>query len=297
MKQLPLLVTLTPDAPPAGFEGRFRLVHLVEPAEHLDPTAACEAALGLQLPPVVVLLGGRVAAAFGAPHLPAEAWIDCRGSVLSVLPDEDPDGARRLLREALDQQAAHDHAAEQDRTGRPLRQALARNDHEAALLALEPLCRGSIRGLRASGLDQDDLLQAARAGCWRALTTYRGDRRNLRNVLGWCGLLARRSAVDLVRSARRRQPDSDHIELDGVDERFAHTGPGPAQLAETRDELRTVVSTLGGLPSRDSVAMRLTAVHGMTQAEAGQAVGVAAKTINVAVWRARRALREARDAA
>jgi RNA polymerase sigma factor (sigma-70 family) len=213
--------------------------------------------------------------------------------------------------------------AHQDQT---LRQALARGDHHTALQRLERTCAAAVHGLHGPGLDDDDLLQAARIGALRALQNFDRDSHHRKgivaHVIGYVIVAARNSGISMVRAAHaecRRMPDDHPIsltperkptssgrgkllsteELIGGDEGGNHV-PGvrfnePHDKAEHAETLAWLAEAIGTLPARQAQAVRLVAINGMTHEQAAARLGIAPKSVRQALWRARDTLNEARE--
>lgn len=110
-------------------------------------------------------------------------------------------------------------------------------------------------------------------------------------VRDWPALLRRLSTARAIeqlrlryRSAPRNAPLSD-AEID-------HAAPDPLAHAaggELADRLR---ESLAGIDPRQATAFCLTALDGLSNAEAGEAMGASANHVGVLVYRARQSLRE-----
>lgn len=194
-------------------------------------------------------------------------------------------------------------------TDRPLRQALARHDTDAVLHALEPNLRGVIAKIHAPILTRDDLLQAARIGAHAALLSFTGDRRNLRHLVGWVVLVARRHVLDEVRNSqaagrieqwnymRGREFDGREVDLDLLDRRTDTEAAALNRIAlraavdsERARRAADAAEVHDALPAHQARAFELVHVECLGYAAAADRLGVSVKTVRVYVWRGRRVL-------
>jgi RNA polymerase sigma factor (sigma-70 family) len=132
--------------------------------------------------------------------------------------------------------------------------------------------------------DAEDAVQATFASAYRAL---RADGRPIA-LRPWLFAIARNDCLSIL---RRRRPV---VELGGE----VAPGPDPAATAELRDEVRSVFEGLRELPERQRAALVLAEVHGLSQSEIGEVLGVRADQVKAFVYQARSTLiseRRARD--
>jgi RNA polymerase sigma factor (sigma-70 family) len=132
--------------------------------------------------------------------------------------------------------------------------------------------------------DAEDAVQATFASAYRAL---RADSRPVA-LRPWLFAIARNDCLSIL---RRRRPV---VELGGE----VASGPDPAATAELREEVRRVFEGLRELPERQRAALVLAEVHGLSQAEIGEVLGVRADQVKAFVYQARSTLiseRRARD--
>jgi RNA polymerase sigma factor (sigma-70 family) len=132
--------------------------------------------------------------------------------------------------------------------------------------------------------DAEDAVQATFASAYRAL---RADSRPVA-LRPWLFTIARNDCLSIL---RRRRPV---VELNGE----VAPGPDPATTVELRDEIRRVFAGLRELPERQRAALVLAEVHGLSQAEIGEVLGVRADQVKAFVYQARSTLiseRRARD--
>ncbi len=66
--------------------------------------------------------------------------------------------------------------------------------------------------------------------------------------------------------------------------------PGPENMAADRDELRAVETAIARLPDGLKAPLILTAIEGLSMAEAGQILGMTPKAVENRIYRARKAL-------
>jgi RNA polymerase sigma factor (sigma-70 family) len=132
--------------------------------------------------------------------------------------------------------------------------------------------------------DAEDAVQATFASAYRAL---RADSRPVA-LRPWLFTIARNDCLSIL---RRRRPV---VELGGE----VAPGPDPAATAELREEVRRVFEGLRELPERQRAALVLAEVHGLSQAEIGEVLGVRTDQVKAFVYQARSTLiseRRARD--
>jgi RNA polymerase sigma factor (sigma-70 family) len=132
--------------------------------------------------------------------------------------------------------------------------------------------------------DAEDAVQATFASAYRAL---RADSRPVA-LRPWLFTIARNDCLSIL---RRRRPV---VQLG----REIAPGPDPAATAELREEVRRVFEGLRELPERQRAALVLAEVHGLSQAEIGEVLGVRADQVKAFVYQARSTLiseRRARD--
>ncbi|MFY9509865.1 MAG: RNA polymerase sigma factor [Rubrivivax sp.] len=137
--------------------------------------------------------------------------------------------------------------------------------------------------------DVDDVVQDALVAAWRALDDFDP----ARPFRGWLFAIAMNKMRDLLRFRKVR--NFLFGALDIFDEGTAEVPDeraGPDRLAADRQALKQVTATLDRLSPPLREALVLTAIVGMSQPEAAQALGVSLKTVEGRVMRARRELAE-----
>ena len=133
--------------------------------------------------------------------------------------------------------------------------------------------------------DAEDALQATFASAYSSLMR---DSRPIQ-LRPWLFAIARNDCVSIL---RRRRP---YEELNGE----PALGPDPVRELELREELREIVSNVRSLPENERAALVLTEVHGLSQHETGDVLGVRADQVKAYVYQARSKLvseRAAREA-
>jgi RNA polymerase sigma factor (sigma-70 family) len=139
--------------------------------------------------------------------------------------------------------------------------------------------------LLGSRQDAEDAVQTTFAAAYRALRTHE------RPVAlrPWLFTIARNDCLSIL---RKRRPT---VELNGEP---ALRGD-PFKELELREEVRHTLEGLRELPERQRAALVLAEMHGLSQAEVGVVLGVAAEKVKAYVYQARSHLisaRRARDA-
>ena len=138
-----------------------------------------------------------------------------------------------------------------------------------------------------SRADAEEALQATFASAYRALLA---DERPV-SLRPWLFTIARNQCLSIL---RRRRPT---VELGGE---AAVSGSGdPFRELELREEVRHTLAGVRGLPERQRAAMVLAELHGLSQAEIGDVLGVRPEQVKALVYQARSSLiseRSARDA-
>ncbi|MFZ5670773.1 MAG: RNA polymerase sigma factor [Pseudomonadota bacterium] len=132
-----------------------------------------------------------------------------------------------------------------------------------------------------------DLLQETFVSAWRALDRYDADRPFpawLRGIaINKCRDWSRRRAV------RRWFVRADRLEAPAA-ARIADAAPSQETALIDRQRLDALDAAIAALPPSLKEPLLLTALEGMSQAEAGRQLGISAKAVEVRVYRARRAL-------
>jgi RNA polymerase sigma-70 factor, ECF subfamily len=133
-----------------------------------------------------------------------------------------------------------------------------------------------LRVLSAADLSADDALQEAFAKAalsWHRISQYE-------DPAGWVRHVAVRRMLDERRSVRRKRAAIERLdalsEIDGVD----------------RDASMDLAAAIGGLPTRQRVALSLFYLGGLTSAETGAAMGISAGAVRFHLHEARARLRE-----
>ena len=97
------------------------------------------------------------------------------------------------------------------------------------------------------------------------------------NLRPWLFTIARNECLTIL---RRRRPT---VELNGE----PALGGDPFRELEVREELRQMLNGLRALPERQSAALVLTEVHGLSQLEIGGVLGVRSEQVKAYVYQAR----------
>jgi RNA polymerase sigma-70 factor (ECF subfamily) len=100
----------------------------------------------------------------------------------------------------------------------------------------------------------------------------------------WLFEITRRVAHDHRRTVRRKETTEPLPE--GLDDAVA---PGPAQIAETAEDLRLVESIVAGMPEEQSVVFVLAEIEQMTAPEIAETLAIKLNTVYSRLRRAREA--------
>lgn len=138
--------------------------------------------------------------------------------------------------------------------------------HAAELLSFGAYMLGSRQ-------DAEDAVQLTYTSAYRALV---GDSRPV-VLRAWLFTIARNECLSIL---RRRRPS---VELNGE---VALTGD-PVRHVEVHEELRHVLEGVRKLPEGQRSALVLAEVHGLSQAEIGEVLGVRAKQVKAYIYQAR----------
>lgn len=130
-----------------------------------------------------------------------------------------------------------------------------------------------------------DLLQESFVAAWRNMHRFDPDR----PFLPW----VQRIALNKVRDDARRQAVRRMLLGSAPDAAMANVAdpdPLPDRLAIDREELARLDKAIAALPLALRAPLVLTAIEGLSQAEAGGQLGISAKAVETKVARARRQL-------
>lgn len=155
-----------------------------------------------------------------------------------------------------------------------------------------------------AGLDYDDLMQLARIGAWKALTTYDAERVGpYSNVGGWVAFCARKEVQTGLTQAHRQKHcplnESERFErpLQSADrpgetlaEVVPSSLPSPHARAEQAQELRELARAFRERLSDLECASIVGLLNGQTYEEIADRYGVSTKMVDNATWRGRKKL-------
>ena len=132
--------------------------------------------------------------------------------------------------------------------------------------------------------DAADVLQETFVSAWRALSSYDPGR----PFDVWLRRIALNKCRDHGRRASVRSVISSLFDNDGrrVEDTPDPTADGEAGLI-AREDVRALEAALGALPHGLRDPLVLTALEGLSQAQAGAVLGLSAKAVEVRVYRAR----------
>jgi RNA polymerase sigma factor (sigma-70 family) len=160
---------------------------------------------------------------------------------------------------------------------------LARAGHEPAFAALVDRYRGPLNAFArriVSDNRSEDVVQEAFIRAWASLESET----QIEDVRAWLYTVVRNTALKAIRGDKRSGgaiPD-DVPAVEDVE-----------RVVERRQRLRAVFAGLGALPGPQRQAMLMTAVDGLSGAEAASALGVTEGALHQLVHRARGTLRGA----
>ncbi|WP_320779293.1 sigma-70 family RNA polymerase sigma factor [Streptomyces sp. CRN 30] len=103
-------------------------------------------------------------------------------------------------------------------------------------------------------------------------------------------------ARNLVREARRRDALGNVLAAEEA-QRVGVTGPGAGDVAATVTDRHVALQALASLPEADRELLTLIAWHGLGTREAARVLNITGATLAVRLYRARRRLEKALDAA
>jgi RNA polymerase sigma-70 factor (ECF subfamily) len=110
-----------------------------------------------------------------------------------------------------------------------------------------------------------------------------GNLRSPEALRAWLYRIASRACVDFARSSRGRHRGED----EAIDEFIAAAGPQPEDAAILGSEVRFVWETLGVMAPRQSIALYLKQVEGLSYAEIGSVLGCPTQAVEALLFRAR----------
>lgn len=139
-----------------------------------------------------------------------------------------------------------------------------------------------IRRYVGNDVDAYDLLQETFFAAWRSLSSYHRDR----PFDAWL----RRIALNKCRDWSRRNAVRRFIGGWGTDDEaqaVPDPAPGPAATIENDQELQQLERRLRKLPRALKEPLLLTAIEGLSHAEAGEVLNLSAKAVETRIYRAR----------
>jgi RNA polymerase sigma-70 factor (ECF subfamily) len=171
-----------------------------------------------------------------------------------------------------------------------LAQAAAAGDDRAYSVLVRRHKEGLYRLLRRYTGDADEAYEAvheAFIAAWGALRRYDPER----SFGAWLRTIAINKARDRGRRMLVRRVIFGTAGLDNAEvHAAADLAPGAEALVIEDQQAARLDKAIGRLPAALKEALLLTAFEGCSQAEAGEILGVSAKTIETRVYRARRLL-------
>ena len=146
---------------------------------------------------------------------------------------------------------------------------------------------GYIRRYVRNPEDAGDILQETFVSAWRALSTYDP----ARPLDVWLRRIALNKCRDYGRRAKLRAAVSGLFDSDAHEvEAAPDPGAGSEAALIAREEAQALERALAALPHGLRDPLVLTALEGLSQAEAGAVLGLSAKAVEVRVYRARNKL-------
>ena len=138
-----------------------------------------------------------------------------------------------------------------------------------------------------------EALQEAFIAAWQALERYDRDR----PFGAWLRTIALNKARDRARRRWVRRLILGAVDLDSAEARAVSDSAGSPETASLQHERqRRIERWIATLPSILKEALILTAVDGLSHAEAAELLGVTAKTVEMRAYRARKLLAQRIDA-
>jgi RNA polymerase sigma-70 factor (ECF subfamily) len=134
-----------------------------------------------------------------------------------------------------------------------------------------------LRGMGVSDAAVEDAVQDVFVVVFRRLHEFRGDAA----VKTWLFAIAYRVACDYRRRARRG------ANLDALDEGLRDRGPGPAEVAEHREQLQILETLLDRLDDEKRAVLVLADIEGLTAPEIASIVSSPLSTVYTRLSRAR----------
>jgi RNA polymerase sigma-70 factor (ECF subfamily) len=137
---------------------------------------------------------------------------------------------------------------------------------------------------RASGFQAADAEDLSQTALWTVYTNrerYRGDG----SFDAWVYTIARNVARDEWRRRGRRPED------DPVDEATPDASPSAEAQAAGRQDLARTAAALGKLPARMRACLLLHVQQGLSYRDIARRLALAAPTVKVQIWNARRRLK------
>jgi len=172
--------------------------------------------------------------------------------------------------------------------------ALAGEDRAFTLLMRRtkaPLYRFACRHMGDDDLAYD-MVQQAFVAAWRSLSRYDP----AYPFEAWMRAIVRNKCRDAQRKARVRCWISlSPVTRSGVELDAPHNAADPERSTCDRDDLVRAKAALSALPDGLKTPLILTAIEGLTMAEAGQELGLTEKAIENRIYRARKKLAKILD--
>jgi RNA polymerase sigma-70 factor (ECF subfamily) len=164
------------------------------------------------------------------------------------------------------------------------RKSLSRDEREDFRCIFEEMFPRLRSFFRASGFQTSDAEDLSQTALW---TVYknRGQYRGEGSFDAWVYTIARNVARDEWRRRGRRS------EEDPVDETAPDESPSAEAQAAARQDLSRTVAALGRLPSRMRACLLMHVQQGLSYGEIARRLSLAAPTVKVQIWNARRRLR------
>lgn len=158
------------------------------------------------------------------------------------------------------------------------------------LSAVMPRVLAVVRGSGVPASEVEDVAQEASLALWAALDRYEPGL----PFEAWACVIAANKARDW---RRRRAVRRFWLQADLVDDAkgVADTAPGAEQVFAAREDVARLSAAVDALPDGLRVPLLLTAVAGLSHADAASVLGTSPKGIEARVARARAALRRRLD--
>lgn len=177
----------------------------------------------------------------------------------------------------------------QDGGAEDLAQRASRGDRRAFTALMTAHKQPLYRFVQRRTLDAEeayDIVQDTFVSAWGAIERFDP----MRPFGTWLRSIALNKCRDRARRAKVRRALRGCCDAQSIAETLADTAPSPEEMVAARDDLVTLARAIERLPTRLKEALTLTALDGLSQAEASTLLGCSIKSIEYRVRCARELL-------